>query len=109
VSTTSVFAFRIRDAQHRKVVRVSSQNGRRVVVRVKRDISEEVDYTSITSFAQLAKSQNEIALPQLKKVAERLDLKELLLLLIASDEDCSRYETLMNKIDDAPLFREQLL
>jgi hypothetical protein len=41
-------------------------------------------------------------------VAERLDLKELLTLLLASDEDCSRYETLMNKIEDAPLFKEQL-
>ena len=44
----------------------------------------------------------------MKKLAERLDLKELLLLLLAADEDCSRYETLMNKIDDAPLFKEQL-
>jgi hypothetical protein len=54
------------------------------------------------------KVQNEIALPQIKKMSERLDLKELLLLLLASDEECSRYETLMNKIEDAPLFREHL-
>lgn len=56
----------------------------------------------------MAKAQNEIALPQIKKVAERLDLKEFLVLLLASDEECSRYETLMNKIEDAPLFREVL-
>lgn len=28
--------------------------------------------------------------------------------MLASDEECSRYETLMNKIEDTPLFREVL-
>lgn len=87
---------------------MSSDYSKKIVIRTKRDIAEEVDYTSITSFAELAKAQNEIALPQIKKVAERLDLKEFLILLLASDEECSRYETLMNKIEDAPLFRETL-
>ena len=87
---------------------MSSDFCKKIVIRTKRDIAEEVDYTSITSFAELAKAQNEIALPQIKKVAERLDLKEFLILLLASDEECSRYETLMNKIEDAPLFREVL-
>jgi hypothetical protein len=31
-----------------------------------------------------------------------------LLPLLASNEDCSRYESLINKIDDAPLFRQRL-
>jgi|688.fasta_scaffold958039_1 hypothetical protein len=47
-------------------------------------------------------------LPQIKKLAERLDIKELLVLILASDEDCSKYEGLINKIDEIPFFKERL-
>jgi hypothetical protein len=91
VSATSIFIFRIRDAQHKKIVKVSSNFSKTIAIRTKKDLAEEVDYTSISSFSELAKAQNEISLAQIKKVAERLDLKELLLLLLGSDEECSRY------------------
>ena len=56
-----------------------------MIVRLKRDNSEEVDYTTISSFIELVKVQNEMPIVQIKKLAERLDPKELLVLILASD------------------------
>ncbi len=47
-------------------------------------------------------------LVQIKKLAERLDAKELLVLLLASDQDSSKYQGLINKIYEIPFFKERL-
>ena len=44
-----------------------------------------MDYTAISSFIELVKVQNEMPLAQIKKLAERLDTKELLALVLASE------------------------
>ncbi len=67
------------------MLKITSEFSKNIIVRLKRDHSEEVDYTAISSFIELAKVQNEMPLAQIKKLAERLDTKELLVLVLASE------------------------
>jgi hypothetical protein len=56
----------------------------------------------------LVRVQNEFTVPQVKKIAEGLDLKEFLRLLLQSEKNCNSYETLLNKLEDSLQFKESL-
>jgi hypothetical protein len=83
LSTTTAFSFKIRSGNHKKTLKVISNHSKTITIRLSREATEEVvDSSSVKSYGELARVQNEFTVAQIKKITESLDLRELVGLIL---------------------------
>lgn len=82
LSTTTVFSFKLRSHINPTSLRVNSKYAKKAILKLNKETIVEVDSTSIKSFEDLIKVQDDFTVPHIKKIAETLFPKELLILLL---------------------------
>lgn len=88
---------------------MTSNHSKSITIRLSREATEEVvDSSSVKSYGELARVQNEFTVAQIKKITESLDLRELLGLILQVEQNCNRFESLLNKLEDSLDFKQRL-
>jgi cobyric acid synthase len=89
---STYYLIKLRNNSNKIELTVNSKYAKRVHIITKGDVIEDVvDLKSINNFKDLAKLQNEFTPIQIKKIAESLDLKELLFLILNETKSYNNY------------------
>ena len=79
LSTTSKFFFKFRKHNCPTSIKILSKHAKTIRIKLNKEaIEDEVDSSSIKTFSELVKIQNEFSITQVQTIAEKLHPKELL-------------------------------